>query len=407
MTTEVVTFGREAELRRLADALEQAYGGRPRAAFFEGAPGIGKTALLEEFRVRSTRRYPDLRIHLIRPPAQPPYRPVRQAVEQVTSGSRLARLGGRQRIVREARELLPDWLGAIPGVGDLIAATFATADAIYRRRRGNGRAPAVEIDGDVGVLLRAGRKRPVALLLDGLEQLEREDAECLETLLRTRSCERLLIVGTYRPAAPRAPARPVDRLLASLPAGTFTAHRLEGLAAGAVSAWLAARFPTSTIPTELQSRLVATTGGHPAMVAAAFAQLEERAAPRQAGRRRALDTAAQTLAPPVATDALADLSALGPALIEAVSAASVLGDRFDACALARLLARDEVEVEDQLALGIHFGVLQLAGERTLADGEMTTVYRFTDPHLCAALRGALVPERRQALERVRQEQASS
>jgi predicted ATPase len=104
---------------------------------------------------------------------------------------------------------------------------------------------------------------------------------------------------------------------------------------------------------------------------------------------------------PAIGESFVDLSAIHPSIAEIVQAASVLGDEFDALTLARLLERDELAVEDQLALGMHYGVLERIGEIELPDDELTTSYRFAASHVRAALLRALPPEQRRALEQRR------
>jgi hypothetical protein len=59
-----------------------------------------------------------------------------------------------------------------------------------------------------------------------------------------------------------------------------------------------------------------------------------------------------------------------------IRSAAGMGPLFDSLSLAALLGRQELEVEDQLAVAVRRGVLSIEGETSHASGETATLYRF-------------------------------
>ena len=75
---------------------------------------------------------------------------------------------------------------------------------------------------------------------------------------------RLLLLGTYRPVDVIVREHPLQAVHRDLMLhGQSAELRLEGLAEGAVAAYLGARFPGSTVATELARGLFQRTDGHP------------------------------------------------------------------------------------------------------------------------------------------------
>jgi predicted ATPase len=254
----------------------------------------------------------------------------------------------------------------------------------------------------VDSLIRAARRRPLVLLLDDLDRADREAISRLETLITIADeGARILIVGAYRPTPPGAPNPPVHTLRKTLPrqGELFVHRRLTGLELPELAAWLADRFGGSAIPQLFLEWLHGATGGHPGTVLATLDHLQAEGAVRRVGEGWEFETDRARLELPRLGQSFADLSAVNPYIAEVVVSAAVMGDRFDARTLSELLERDELAVEDQLALGVHYGLLVGLGDHVGMDGEPTSLYRFASAHLRAALLESLPAERRFLLER--------
>lgn len=393
--------GREAELHLLGTALERAMAGAQQLVLLEGDPGTGKSFLLRAFAAlqpRRGRRAP--RILYLSAPEGERYEPVRHAALAATSRQLYQGSAGTQQATDLARHVLPDWLGAIPVWGSLIAAVAATAQVVQRRLWQREFDSIDTADEYIAALIGAARRRPLLLLLDDLERSDREAVARLEALVCTADENaRILIVGAYRPTAPGVLDPPIHGMLRRLPAQeeVYIHRRLGPLSAEAVERWLQDRFPGAEVPPALLHWLHEATGGHPGTIEATLAHLQRRRAIRRGRGAWEFDTDPDRLDLPDLGYSFADLSALNPYIADVVRAASLLGDQFDAASLALLMARDELAVEDQLSLAIRYELLHAVGEITLPSGELTTAYRFRSAHLRAALLHGLPPERRQLL----------
>jgi hypothetical protein len=82
---------------------------------------------------------------------------------------------------------------------------------------------------------------------------------------------------------------------------------------------------------------------------------------------------------------LQSLSALSAAVVAALGTAAALGDEFDGNTVAGQLGIDELDAEDRLAVAVAAGLIRVLGSRDLADGDITTLYRFESAELRSSL----------------------
>jgi predicted ATPase len=385
--------GRVEELQWLFQALGRAVNGEPQVVWVEGGPGVGKSALLRAFGVRAAQRQNRSYVFHVRPPAEGGYRPVTLAAVEATNKQLYDRIGGRRKAFESARELLPDWLGALPVAGDLIAAIVATGQVLRRRSRERGGTPGITMTEDVEALLDVAARRPLVLLFDDLDQVDAAGVTELERLIRSAAGGmKLLVVAAVQSAPAGSPTPPIFQLVNTLATRSGQRRRLQELAPRELEAWINNRFPHVTIPASFLTWLYDQTGGHPAAVQTTFDRLVERSAIRFVDRGWEITDHAVEIQTPIAAHLPIELSRISPQVADVLQAASAIGDEFDGSTVALMMERDELYVEDQLAHAVHQKLVQVIGETTSHDGDIATEYRFTSSHLRASL-ARMVPAR--------------
>ena len=185
-----IFVGRETELARLTDALEQAAAGRPGTRLITGEAGIGKSRLVEEFLERARAAdalvlegdcLPVGETGLAYAPFVAALRPLVRSLDP----DRLDHLIGPGR--PELAHLLPD-LGPPP------ARAKRPPDASLSAT--TARARLFEIM--FGVFHRLAQERPLVLVLEDLHWADASTRDLLRFLVRNARTEPMLVLATYR-----------------------------------------------------------------------------------------------------------------------------------------------------------------------------------------------------------------
>lgn len=210
----------EAVQDTLREALEHANAGGTHIVVVHGVVGAGSSALLEAFAHMAARgRRPRPRVLLLQPSPTEPYRPFTHAA-LASRPTLYRRLGGERQARDVARSLAVEWLGAVPGWGDLIGAIGATAEALRRRRDAHGLPRLAVTENVAAALWVAARRRTLVLCIDDAERMSAADLKLLVPLLREApATARLLVVAacdaarlsTESPLHPDADALPGAR----------------------------------------------------------------------------------------------------------------------------------------------------------------------------------------------------
>lgn len=385
--------GRAEELASLRAELVAAHNAIPRLVLVDGEPGAGKSALLERFALEAREaRLRRLRLYHLSPDEGEVYEPLLHAARAITSFPLYRRYAGPRQARRGNRGLLAEWLGAIPIWGDVVGAVAETAAAISRRR---SPLPA-GLDEDLGLILRAARRRTLVLLVDDAHRVGPPVAQRMRALFSAAGeGVRLLVVCACRTAAPGAPPAPVHRFTTSIGSGRVSTLRLSPLDSVALATLIRDRVPGA--PESLVGLLTQVGGGNPGLAITCLERMIHRGHVRERGGAWEVPAAVPEDCLSGHGDSLADLGGLEQETAHLIRDASVLGDSFLALTLCRLLQEDELKVEDHLHAAARYGLLESVGE-TEENGELTTRYRFTSPARRLALYRSLPGERRDALE---------
>ncbi|HUH11542.1 MAG TPA: ATP-binding protein [Longimicrobiales bacterium] len=380
MTSRDVFVGRDPELGVLHGALTAAAAGRPMAVLLEGEAGVGKSALLGRLeREKHPGRPARLRAVRVAAREGQRYDPLTDAAAALAPLRRYGRLVRRRRRVEDAGALAAEWLGAIPGWGEVAGAVADTLDLLAKRRL--SLPPALEQDEGLATVARAARRRPLVLLLDDLDAADEAAVRRLHTLLGTAPAgTALLVVAAYRPAGAAGAPHAVQRLRGALSRDGIIHVVLRPLGPPEVAAWARLEFEGAGVSEGLIERIVRITGGYPAELA----RLRDTGSLAPEEGVLTLDEATLAhLAEP--GEAAAALERLAPEVSDLLRLASVCSERFTTAELASRLERDEVALEEPLSLAAHYGVLENEGEVPGPEGLPTTRYRFRSPRLRAAL----------------------
>jgi predicted ATPase len=383
MSRVPVFAGRSEELQLLSRYLHLSERGEPQIVIFEGQPGVGKSSLLLQFSRRAAVREKPGWVISISAPSQGLYDPVAEAAREANLSHRL--VSGRRGLVA-ARELLPAWLAAVPGVGNLVAAIVATASAT-RERRMRGASPGNRPLGDAcRSLLAEAARHPLVVLFDDLHLASPAAIDQLEQLIR--GCEagvHLLLVGAFAAPAPGASDPPIKTLLSTRPSGNVHHRILRELNERELEILLGRRFPGMLLPEEYARALIEQTGGQPTVIEAQLDRMTESGAIRFVDGRWEAGAQRDEVEPEGSPLISGELTSVPPSTIETLRVASQLGLEFDGATVARVMGRDELYVEDRLATALHLRLIVATGEMEDGDGEISTLYRFISSHLRASL----------------------
>jgi len=199
--------GRDKELDQLKEFLHAAINGKGNTVLVSGEAGIGKTRLVKELEAYAE----SLGVKVLEGrclyESPTPFLPFREALRSFFQVSKSDSLPLQERkIKRVIKESAPDFVKAIPIVGQIIAG----ATVAYRAYRDEkGREKRVELgalfERDEGLeaisslLVAISGKQPLLLFIDDLHSADTPSLSLLYYLARDVQNSKILVVGAYRP----------------------------------------------------------------------------------------------------------------------------------------------------------------------------------------------------------------
>jgi len=337
--------GREEPLGVLRSALDDALAGRGGLVWVVGAPGIGKTRLVEGFAEEAAARGPTVLFGRAREgegvPAFWPW-------TQVLRGLLEDELLGKSVLERAAAG--GELAALLPELGGEDEVAPASASAEQRRF--------LLFDAVARVLAHCSRERPLVVAIEDLQWAGGPALRCLEHLVFELRGARVLLLATVR-GEPHPPEHPVEGTLVLLrrqPHGREIA--LRGLSRREVAELLEAVLGAPP-PPDLTSELYARTEGVPLFLREALRLLAERG---DLGHPERISR--QGLALPARTFDFVrgGLDALEPPVRAVVEAAAVLGREFPVPLLAAVSGAEREAVLDHLDAAERAGLVEPAPE---------------------------------------------
>lgn len=363
--------GRDAELSELGTILAGTLAGERQVVFLTGAPGLGKTTLLDAFLEQAATRG-GVRIAK------------GQCVEHYGSGEAylpmfealgtLAHEVARDEFVPLLRRFAPSWLAQMPKLleSDEFLTLLRTTAGIGPERRLREMLDALE---------ELASRSPLLLVLEDLHWSDHCTIDLLAAVARRRAPARLLVVGTYRAADVVTSGHPLaavtQELLARRQCREIALDMLEPVA---VADYLTERFPDNDFPDELPALLQERTDGNPLfMVQVVEGWLAGRRIARSDGTWRlsgSLDDLRDTVPDSLRTLVEQHVGRTDADDRQLVAAASVIGDEFAVGPLATALGADPVAVERRCEALVVRELLERRGIERAPDGALASRYGF-------------------------------
>ena len=321
---DTALIGRNHELERCRAALGDAERSSAGGLVFQGAPGIGKTTLLDAVAdVAAQRGFRVLRVACDEPDAQRPFNVFVEllGLDRVTTDGRLDHLA---RLILEASPATTDNPTQSPDLRVRI------------------------VDELSGVIEALTLDSPIALLLDDLQWSDPPSLLALTQLLHDNADRRVLFVGAHRPS--------VAAELARLPGERIA---LSGLDVGDVRTLVAGL--SDAPPDDSLLEVTRRAGGNPLFVTELVQAL------RQEGRIDVVDGTARATGGEVPQSVHATvrrrMSSMPRDTLSTLTVAAVLGEPFSLEDLAIITGNDGVAVYDTLTPAVAADFLHAVDER--------------------------------------------
>jgi DNA-binding winged helix-turn-helix (wHTH) protein len=334
-------FGRQRELEELERIFEEALDGARQIVFVTGEPGIGKTALVDDFiaRVCSSQQtaFVGRGQCIDHYGAGEPYLPILAAIGQLCRSPR------GDAIISSLKRYAPSWLMSMSGLlspGE-VSVLQQHAPGLNRERMLREMTDALEA---ITV------EHPLALWLEDLHWSDHATLDLIAFLARSRPAAKFLLIGTYRPVDLIVKGHPLRTLKHELQVhGQCGELQLGGIHPAAITDYLAARFPHNRFASSLGQILYDRTEGNPLFLNNVIEDWTLRGVLKQGnnGAWTAADDSEQRIPESLRymlERQIDQLSADERALLEA---ASIAGMEFSPAAVAAGLATNLEEIEQR------------------------------------------------------------
>lgn len=393
--------GREPELRKLEESLQQSIDGAGRVVFISGEPGIGKTSLSDEFLRRARSRFPGLAVARGRCVEQygtgEAYLPFLDAMGALLQGPSHERLGAVMRTSA------PTWCAQLP-----VAFATGAIEKLQQETIGATKERMIRELGDaLGIFATTS---PVVLLLEDLHWADPSSVDLLRHLAQRITNQRLMIAGTFRPEDIERSNHPLKSYKAEMQAHKLCEEiALDSLSPLHIQDYLNATFAPHNFPPEFAAHIHEKTEGHPLFATNLLQYLQERGDIAKMNEHWSLSRpiADIELETPESVRSMISkkVDSLGEEERRALQYASVEGQEFLSTVVAGLLGMDEVDLEELLArLEKTHRLIITRGEEELPDGSLATRYRFAHALYENFLYSGLVTKRKVMLHRQAGEQ---
>jgi DNA-binding winged helix-turn-helix (wHTH) protein len=388
--------GRDGELAELRHCLRNALGGERQIVFITGEPGIGKTALTEEFQRQTAAREPSVRIARGQCVegfgSKEPFYPMIEALGQLCRGAEGATV--LEILAKEA----PTWLVQFAGL-------LRRDQRESLQREVLGATPERMLRELVKALETIATSRPLLLVFEDLHWVDYSTVDLLSGIARHRTSATLMLLATYRPLDVALSDHPLAALKPDLLARQFC-HEIAvpPLSRPEVVQYLGADPSAAEVPAGLAALVHRHSEGNPLFMIAVLEHLSARGFIKRADRawelRRGLASIdleiPESLRQVIETQ-VARLSPHDQRVLEVASIAGVTFTPWVSAATANLDPEDFEERCEGLARRHH--LLRVADTEAMPEGDIAQRYEFQHALYREVLYRRQAPARRAALHR--------
>lgn len=387
--------GREDELLKLSDLVDGTVHGSGKIAFITGEPGIGKTALLDQFLRRTRQKFASPIVWRGRCietyGAGEAYLPFLDALSALMSSS------GKERVLTALRRHAPTWYLQLPSGVQSDRAT----DRLKLETMGANKERMLH---EMSTAISAMAESSLVVLT--LEDLHWADPSSIDLLrhLSHKMQGKILIIGTFR-LSELPQNQPLKNYRNELAGRALcTELNLSELKPDHVTAFVDVQYSPNAFPREFFSFLHKKTDGNPLFAVSLLRYLAEQGDLIKAEDRWVLTRPISDLEPEVPESIREMIRTKVESLEEedrkALQYASVEGEEFSSAVVADILQVEEVDLQERLdTLEKTYYFVKTIGEEELPDGALVTRYRFSHALFQNFLYSDLVSKRRILLHR--------
>jgi hypothetical protein len=365
--------GRERALGELRDCLGRALRDQRQIVFITGEPGIGKTALVDEFESRAAADVPGLRI--VRGQCvegyggKEPYYPMLEALRELCRGP----IG--ELVIEALAAEAPTWLVQFPAL-----VKREHRETLQRELLGATRERMLREFGDV--LETVAAVSPLLLVFEDLQWADHSTVDLISALARRRAPAKLMLIATKRPVDIMVPEHPVKALKQDLLLHQLCREiALEPLGEAEIAEYLTAESSEGSLPEGLARLVYRHSEGNPLFMVAVLDHMIERGrVSREGGAwklRVSLEESAFGVPEKLRRMIEAQIDRLSTEHRHTLDVASVAGIAFSArvCAAAADFRPEDFEDLCEELTRRH-RIVRSSGSEHLPDGTVSTRYEF-------------------------------
>jgi DNA-binding winged helix-turn-helix (wHTH) protein len=388
--------GRGGALEVLRETWQRALSGERQIAFITGEPGIGKTALAEEFWCRVAAGERSVRIAhgqcIEGYGSKEAYGPMLDALGQLCRGPQA------ETIVHILSAEAPTWLAQLPAL-----LTREHRERLQREILGATRERMLR---EMAYALESiAEETALLLVFEDLHWVDDSTVDLISALARRRAAAKLMLLATCRPLDAEPPGYPLKALMQDLLGRRLCRGiTLTPLNEAEVEEYLGAQSPASRPPPGLSALVHRHSEGNPLFVVAALEHMAKRSLLTHANGRWEMQVPLEQIEFEV-PDGLrhmieAQLDRLSALEQSALELASIVGASFSArlvSSAADIDLRDLEDLYEELSRRHH--IVRWVGTQSLPDGSVTERFEFVHALYRQFLYDRQLPGRRAKVHR--------